>query len=136
MHIRTILPVLLLLVGGCSSVPSVKLTPESFNQLQTARLESAPDNNLMLQAISTVDVVPTGVGTGVTGSAGDGRGVRTFALQFMDRHQISLNELVRTQFEEKLRADNLALRITDGSPNRLVLTLNVVVLGMNETWSF
>ncbi|WP_213999737.1 hypothetical protein [Arsukibacterium sp.] len=133
MNLKVIVPLLVLVIAGCSSVPTVKLKPETFNGLKTVRLESNPDNNLMLHSVSTVDVQFVGVGFAT--SAGDGKGVKEFALEYMEQNNISLNELVRSQFKNKVQSDNLPIVFTQDSPNKLVLTLNVVVLGMKHGFS-
>ncbi|MDO6712749.1 hypothetical protein Q4567_18590 [Aliiglaciecola sp. 2_MG-2023] len=125
----------IIFVSGCSSVPNVKLKKENFEQLQTVKLEASPNDNSMLSAISTVEVQWTGVSYHHFGIASDGLGVRELALQFMDEHQISLNEIVQNQFIEKVNADNLKIRFDSNSQNKLVITLNVVVLGMVHGFS-
>jgi hypothetical protein len=135
LNFKIICTFLILVLSGCSSVPTVKLKLEAFNNLKTVILESVPNDNFMLHAVSTVDVQFTGVGVGVVGTGGDGKGVREFAIDYMEQNQISLNKLVRSQFKEKIKADNLPLQFSDDSPNKLVLTLNVVVLGMKHGFS-
>ncbi|GAA6185993.1 MULTISPECIES: hypothetical protein [Aliiglaciecola] len=125
----------IIFVSGCSSVPNVKLKKENFEQLQTVKLEASPNDNSMLSAISTVEVQWTGVSYHHFGIASDGLGVRELTLQFMDEHQISLNEIVQNQFIEKVNADNLKIRFDSNSQNKLVITLNVVVLGMVHGFS-
>jgi len=133
LNFKVIVPLIVLIVTGCSSVPTVKLKPEVFNSLKTVNLESYPDNNLMLYSVSTVDV--QFVGVGIATSAGDGKGVKEFALEYMERNNISLNELVRSQFKSKVQSDKLPIVFKQDSPNKLVLTLNVVVLGMKHGFS-
>lgn len=133
MKLKVILPLLVLVISGCSSVPAVKLQPDAFNSLNSVKLESKPDNNLMLHSVSTVDMQFVGVGYAV--SSGDGKGVKDFALEYMDKNNISLNELVRNQFKNKIESDNLLISFTNDSPNKIVLTLNVVVLGMKHGFS-
>ncbi|MBB1505591.1 hypothetical protein H5203_08855 [Pseudoalteromonas sp. SG41-1] len=125
----------IIFISGCSSVPSVKLKKENFEQLQTIKLEASPNDNSMLTAISTVEVQWTGVSYYYSGTAGDGLGVRELALRFMEEHRISLNEIVQNQFIEKVKADNLKINFDSNSQNKLVITLNVVVLGMVHGFS-
>ncbi len=128
-----VLPILLLLLSACAAVPTVKLKPEALSRVQQVRLVSAPDNNYMLHSVSTVDVQFLGVGFAF--SPGDGKGVREFTLEYMDQHQLSLNELVRSQFKARVEADGIAMTFTDDAPNKLVLTLNIVVLAMRHGFS-
>jgi hypothetical protein len=114
-------------LGGCSSVPSVQLDKENFEQLQTIRIESNPDNNSMLHAVSTVEVQL--IGQFPTGNAGDGMGLRELTLKYMDDQQVSLNEMIRHQFIEKVKADNLKVIFDQNSDNKLIMTINVAVLG-------
>jgi hypothetical protein len=133
LNLKVIVPLLVLVITGCSSVPTVKLNPAAFSSLKTVKLESSPDNNLMLHSVSTVDMQFVGVGFAT--SAGDGKGVRELALEYMEQNNISLNELVRSQFKNKVESDNLPIVFQQDSPNKLVLTLNVVVLGMKHGFS-
>ena len=89
----------------------------------------------MLTAISTVEVQWTGVSYYFSGSAGDGLGLRELALKFMDEHNMSLNEIVKTQFIDKIKADNLNVNFDGNSQKKLIITLNVVVLGMVHGFS-
>ncbi|MCO4321713.1 hypothetical protein [Aliidiomarina quisquiliarum] len=123
---------IILFISGCSSVPSVKLTKSNFDALETISIEANPNNNEMLTAITTVEVHWLGV---FYYEANDGLGVRELALKFMDEHDISLNNLVQQQLIEKINADNLQVSIDSHSPNKLVITLNVVVLGMKHGFS-
>lgn len=123
------------LISGCSSVPGVKLTKQNFEQLQTVKLEASPNGNTMLTAISTVEIQWTGVSYYHSATGSDGLGVRELALQFMQEHDISLNEIVQKQFVEKVTADKLNIKFDSDSENKLVITLNVVVLGMVHGFS-
>jgi len=125
----------IIFVTGCSSVPSVKLKKENFEQLQTVRLEASPNDNSMLKSISTTETHWTGFFGGPSVTIGDGLDVREFTLKYMDQHNISFNELVKTQFMEKIQADNLEVHVDDNSKNKLVITLNVVFLGLVHGYS-
>ncbi|MGF1736841.1 hypothetical protein [Photobacterium satsumensis] len=119
------------MLGGCSAVPTVELKQDEFVSLRTVKLASVPhDDNSMLHVISNVDIESLGVG--FTASSGDEMGLREFTLYFMDKNSISFNQLVQSQFLQKISKDNLAVSFTNDSPNRLVLTINVVVLGMKH----
>lgn len=125
---------IIIFVSGCSSVPSVKLKKESFDQLHSIKLEASPNDNSMLTAISTVEVQWTGVSY-YSGVASDGLGIRDVALKFMDDHHISLNQIVQNQFIEKVKSGNLDINFDSNSQNKIVLTLNVVALGMVHGFS-
>ena len=119
----------MLFASGCSTVPTVTLKKSDFINLSTAQLISTPDNNYMLQSVSTVEFNFSGM------TVGDKKGIREYAIQYMEENKISLNELIRTEFQHQVQSDKLPLTFTKDSPNRLVLTINVVVLGMTHSFS-
>lgn len=135
MKVKGFICLLILILSGCSSVPSVKLKKENFDNLKTVKIEASPNDNSMLMAISTVDVQWTGVSYHYTGIAGDGLGLKEVALKFMDEHEISLNNIVQNQFVNKVKEDNLNISFDNNSSNKLVITLNVVVLSMVHGFS-
>ncbi|MEZ8020741.1 hypothetical protein ACED63_20160 [Vibrio splendidus] len=110
---------------GCSATPDVELTKENFEHLQTVRLEASKNDNSILSAISTIHF--EGSGSAMVG--GDGLDLKEKTLKFMDENQVSLNQIIQKQFVEKVKQGNLKVIFDDSSPNRLVITLNHVVLG-------
>lgn len=112
-------------LSGCSTVPDVELTKENFEHLKTIKLESSESDKSILTVISTVHLE----GSGLTPVGGDGLGLKEKTLAFMDENQVNLNQIIQKQFSEKVEQGNVKVVFDDSSPNRLVITLNHVVLG-------
>lgn len=118
------------IIVGCSSVPKVQLTSEIAKQLTDIKVISESKNENVLAVISSVSM--SGFGAATEMSAGDGRGIRRKALEFMESNGIELSSIIVKQFEQELAVSNVPLRVDEASQNTLKITLNIVVIGMKH----
>lgn len=114
------------LLGGCASVPEVKLNREVAQSIQSIRIISKSENSDVLQVFSSVSLDP---------AAMDELGVRPWALAFMEYHDIRFADIVRQQFEQELIDSGIPLRVDPGSSHILRITVNVVGIGMKHGFS-
>ena len=135
MKLKLLLIYSILITAGCSSVPSIKLERSAFEQIKSVNLQSSPTDNSNLSVISTVSIAPTGVGSGVYASAGDGLGFGVVVTRYMADNDIYLNEIVLEQFKQKVSDAKLPIEFSNQSKHLLHIKLNVVVLGMVHGFS-
>ena len=133
MNINHLFCFFLCCLSGCSSIPDVELTKSSFDELKTIKIETNPNDNLKLTTINNVNVEWTGVS--YSKSSGHGEGLNEFTLNYMDKNDISLSEIVKLQFISKVKDAQLNVNFDEQSGTKLMITLNIVVFGMIHDFS-
>jgi uncharacterized protein YceK len=123
----------LLILSGCSAVPSVQLKKEDFEKLNTLSVEASEHDNSMLVVVGKAKMQWAG-GYAAVADVG-GTGLKASTLEFLEANEINFNDIVTKQFIEKIREDNLDIELDEKSKNKLVFTINVVVLGIVHGFS-
>ena len=104
----------LLILSGCSAVPSVQLKKEDFEKLNTLSVEASEHDNSMLVVVGKAKMQWAG-GYAAVADVG-GTGLKASTLEFLEANEINFNDIVTKQFIEKIREDNLDIELDANTP--------------------
>lgn len=114
------------LLHGCSSIPTIELSKEQVEKLNTIQITTNPNANYKLTTLSRYRVEWTGLS--YSKSSGSGTELREFTLNYLANNNIDLGEIVKAQFIGLLKNREITTQVVEYSENQLNIAINVVVL--------